>query len=406
MPRRGILRMQHKIDCNRIQNPNFRRRQKTLNNFIKINLELQEKWIYFSLPEDKERGVGYLTTALQKSLSLDHQNQNLLKPMVKQISLFLVVVCMAGYVHAQVEPSNIYLFEMRRTSDTTYAFNNPQWLTFFNESGYNNQPAFFGLDKLYITVQEPGDNQTDLYELDLRNETRCKVTETPEGEYSPQLMPTRYQFSAVRQEISGRDTLLRLWQFPTDRLSNGKPIFKYINGIGYYHWLNSTQIVIYMVDNPSRLELAKTDTDDTQVIASNVGRCFKRMRNGNLAFVQKNDFDNWYIMEKKLNVRNTRGGYSRSRFRSNTRPSTSSASSTVPLEDLPLNQVIETLPGSEDFEVLPDGSFLMALGSKLFRYNPRRDEDWREIADFRYHGIRNITRLAISRDSRLAVVAN
>ena len=327
--------------------------------------------------------------------------------MVKQISLVMVVVCIASYVHAQIEPSNIYLFDMRRTSDTTYVFNNPQWLTYFNESGYNNQPAFFGLDKIYFTAQEFGENQTDLYELDLRNQTKCKVTETPDGEFSPQLMPTRYQFSAIRQEISGRDTLLRLWQFPTDRLSNGKPVFKYINGIGYYHWLNSAQVVIYIVDNPSRLELAKTDTDETEVIATNPGRCFKRMRNGNLAFVQKNDFDNWYIMEKKLNVRGYSGN-SRSRsnrFRSNTRPSTSS-SSNVPLEDLPLTQVIETLPGSEDFEVLPDGSFLMALGSKLFRYNPRRDEDWREIGDFRYHGIRNITRLVISRDNRLAIVAN
>ena len=334
--------------------------------------------------------------------------KNLLKPMVKQISLFLVVACIAGYAHAQVQPSNVYMFDMQRTSDTTYVFNNPQWLTYFNESGYNNQPSFFGMDKIYITVQEPGDNQTDLYELDLRNQSKSKVTETPEGEYSPQLMPTRYQFSAVRQEISGRDTLLRLWQFPTDRLSNGKPVFKYINGIGYYHWLNSTQVVIYMVDNPSRLELAKVDTDETQVIASNVGRCFKRMRNGNLAFVQKNDFDNWYIMEKKLNVSRVSGNSRSSRFRSrtNTRPSASSSTSNVPLEDLPLTQVIETLPGSEDFEILPDGSFLMALGSKLFRFNPRRDEDWREIGDFRYHGIRNITRLTISRNNRLAVVAN
>ncbi len=321
--------------------------------------------------------------------------------MVKKNSLLLVMLCVASFVHAQVEPSNIYLFDMTRTSDTTYAFNNPRWLTHFNETGYNNQPAFFDMEKLYITVQEPGDNQTDLYLLDLRTQTKVKVTETAEGEYSPALMPTRYQFSAVRQEISGRDTLLRLWQFPIDRLSNGKPVFKYINGIGYYHWINSTQVAVYMVDNPSYLALADTRTDELQTIASNTGRCFKRMRNGNLAFVQKSDFNNWYIMEKKLSSYSRGRSSSRFRSRTNTAPSSS-----TPIADLPVTQVIETLPGSEDFEVLPDGSFLMALGSKLFKYNPRRDDDWREIGDFRYFGIRNITRMALSRDSKLAIVAN
>ena len=152
--------------------------------------------------------------------------------------LSLTILFTVSQAYGQIDPSNIYLFDLQKTSDTTFAFNNPRYITNFNSRGYNNQPSFVGNDQIYITVQYPGEKQTDLYLLDLETQEKIKVTDTPEGEFSPNLMPTRYQFSAVRQEINGRDTLQRLWQFPLDRLSNGKPVFKYLNKIGYYHWLN------------------------------------------------------------------------------------------------------------------------------------------------------------------------
>ena len=74
--------------------------------------------------------------------------------------------------------------------------------------------------------------------------------------------------------------------------------------------------------------------------------------------------------------------------------------------DVPAVKVIDVVKGSEDFEVLPDGTFIMGSGSKLYKYNPYVDEDWREIADLRFYEIRNITRLAVSSDYKLAVVAN
>ena len=291
--------------------------------------------------------------------------------------------------NAQIEPSNIYLFDLRQTSDTTYDFLNPRYVTAFNPRGYNNQPAFLNETELYLSVQYPESNQTDLYVLDMRTNTKYQVTETPEGEFSPQLMPTRYQFSAVRQEIAGRDTLQRLWEFPVDRLSDGKPIFKYLNNIGYYHWLNSTKVAVFLVGSPNKLAIADTRTDEVEDIAENAGRCFKKLRNGNLAYVQKSDFDNWYIMERKLTTARVRGR-------------SSSFNTNQEIEQ----RIIETLPGSEDFEILPDGSYIMALGSKLFRFNPRRgDQDWREIGDLRYFGLRNITRMSLSRGNQIAIVA-
>ncbi len=279
---------------------------------------------------------------------------------------------------AQLPKSNIYLFEVQQVSDSAYNFNNAKWLTYFNERGYNNQPAFFSPTQLYISVQTPADSQTDLYMLDLDKKTKVKVTETAEGEFSPQRMLDYYSFSAIRQEYTGRDTLLRLWQFPIDRLSNGHPVFKYLTNVGYYHWINGSEVAVFVVENPNYLAIANTRTDDVTPVATNVGRCFSRLPNGNLVYVQKGEFsDNWYLMEKNL-------------YHSSQQPRT----------------IIKTLKGCEDFAMFPDGTFVMGRGSKLFKFNQFIDEDWVEIADLRYYDIRNISRLAISPDYKIAIVAD
>jgi hypothetical protein len=67
--------------------------------------------------------------------------------------------------------------------------------------------------------------------------------------------------------------------------------------------------------------------------------------------------------------------------------------------------VVNTLPGAEDFAVLDDGTLLMGLDSKIFKFNPLRDVTWTEVADLNYYNIGGITRLAVSRDGKIAVVA-
>ncbi len=297
--------------------------------------------------------------------------------MMSKILPVLILVCGSYFfAAAQLPKSNVYLFDLRQVSDSTFEFSKPRYLTHFNSRGYNNQPAFFSNNELYLSLQMPYESQPDLYLFDLDKKTKTKVTETVEGEFSPSRMPDYYNFSAIRQEFQGRDTLLRLWQFPIDRLSNGKPVFKYLTGIGYYNWINGSEVAVFIVDNPSYLAIADTRTDDVYPIATNVGRCFQKLSNGSLVYVQKSDSGTWLLMEKNL--------YNRAR-----QPT----------------KITTTLTGSEDFVVLPDGTFLMGKGSRLYKFNRFSDEEWVEVADFRYYDIRNISRLALSPDYKLAVVA-
>lgn len=297
----------------------------------------------------------------------------MLKPFFSCVALFCALTAFA-----QLPQSNIYLFNMRQVSDSLFEFTQPHYLTAFNPTGYNNQPSFFNNDELYISSQLPSMQQPELYLLNLKDETKLRVTETQEGEFSPMRMPDFYNFSAIRQEYINRDTVIRLWQFPLDRLTNGKPVFKYLQGIGYYCWINSKEVAVFVIDNPSYLALTNVDSDDLIPLATDVGRCIKKLPNGNLSFVQRNEAGLWQIMELSLY---RRGNY---------QP----------------QPIITALPGTEDFAVLPDGSYIMGKGSKLYKFNRFRDEDWIEIADLRYYNITNISRLAISPDMKIAIVAD
>ncbi len=273
------------------------------------------------------------------------------------------------------QASNIYLFDLEHPADSVFDFRNPQYLTSYNPDGYNNHPWFFDENVLYVSSQKPGELQPEVYRLDLGSATVAQVTSTREGEYSPMRMPDNFNFSAVRMEFQGRDTLIRLWQFPIDRVTNGRPIFKYMPNIGYYCWLNSQQVACFLIGDVSTLAIGDVRTDQFTQIDQNVGRCIRQLPSGNLMYVKKTNFGLWQLVEYN-----------------------------------PYNQqkdiVTNTLPEEEDFGVLSDGTILMGSGSKLYKFNRLRDTEWREVADFRFYNIDNITRIAVSRGNRIAIVGN
>jgi hypothetical protein len=279
-----------------------------------------------------------------------------------------------GLLKAQDLPvSHVYTFDMKKLTDTTYNFSNPNFLTAFNPNGYNNQPQFIEDNLLYITVQFPESPQTDIYSLNLDNKELTQITKTVEGEYSPTLLPRSNYFTTVRVEADGQGTQ-RLWKYPLDRGSMGELAFKNITGVGYHHWLNEYKAVLFIVGQPSKLVLANSLTGSQVQLMESIGRGMQRLAGDNLAFIHKVNDQNWML--KEIDTYTYRA-----------------------------KDIIPTLPNSEDFILLEDdATFLMGNGSKLYRYNKYADKNWREIADFRHYGINNITRLALSPNGTIAIV--
>ncbi len=293
--------------------------------------------------------------------------------MKRSFLFFLLLSIFSIWLSAQDIPqTNVYAFKMQQLSDTIYNFSQPRFLNTFNPNGYNNQPSFIDSNTLYLTVQFPNESNTNIYALDLSNNQKIQITATIESEYSPTLMPDKTYFSAVRVEVDGERTQ-RLWKFPTDRSSMGEPVFRNIQEVGYHCWVNDYKAALFIVDEPNHLVLANTLTGSTVQLINNIGRGFQRLPGDNLAFIHKISDQSWYIKEMDTYTYRSKG-------------------------------IVPTLPNSEDFLYTKDGTFLMGNGSKLFKFNRYSDRDWIEIADFKYYGIQNITRLALNSNGTIVLI--
>lgn len=293
--------------------------------------------------------------------------------MLRLLTGIIIITAFAARLGAQAPPTQLFVFDLQ-ANDTSVVLTNPRYLTAFNAEGYNNHPNWADNDALYASIKTPEMAEPDVYLFDLNDNTRTRLTQTAAGEYSPKPRGQRGRFSAVRQEVNGQDTVLRLWEFPVDRSDNGQPVLSTTAGVGYYAWLNNVQLALFMVGAPNELVLASSNGDAPRTLARSPGRTFQRLRNGNLVYVDKS-VTPWQLVEQNL-------------YRQ---------------EEAPIT-VAEVPEGTEDFVVLPDGSYLTGVGSKLYRL-PTGATQWRQVVDLTYYGLRDITRLSLSDRGRLAVVA-
>jgi dipeptidyl aminopeptidase/acylaminoacyl peptidase len=241
-------------------------------------------------------------------------------------------------------------------------------------SGYNNQPSFLadGQGILYTSIRN---KQADIYRFDVRSGATTQITNTPESEYSPTLMPDGKSISVVRVEADGTQ---RLWKFP---LAGGSPtlILQNIKPVGYHWWIDGHTLALFILGGsgkPNTLQLVDALTEKAEVIAENPGRILRLIPHENkLSFVQKISAQEWLVKTFDLKTRQTA-------------------------------TLIKTFAGMEDFAWTPTGILLMARDTKLYQWDPAKDKDWQEFADLSSRGLRKITRLSVSpKGDKIAFVA-
>lgn len=282
----------------------------------------------------------------------------------KIITLLLV----SGSLWAQLPTANIYYFEFRDVSDSLRV-TDFKWLTNFNPDGYNNQPSFIGDRELYISSDWQSD-QPDIIKLNLNTRRLTRVTQTTAGEYSPKLLSDKRSFSAVKQDAEENQYL---WSYPSDQIGLGSNIFKNLNKFGYYHWLNSKQVVAFYLGAPHELILLDLNRPgEVKIIDSDIGRTITS-KYGKLYYVKKASTTNWYIMEYNV--------------------ATGSAKKLV---NLPKDV--------EDFAIAADGRFYCGKGSQMYRYS-KPSTEWTAIGDLASFGVNNITRIVIRKNKMCLVDA-
>jgi dipeptidyl aminopeptidase/acylaminoacyl peptidase len=270
--------------------------------------------------------------------------------------------------------SDIFLLEVgnKRNKETKRRepnFTEPKKITDY--AGYNNQPFFLpdGHSILYTSIRN---GQADIYRYDIKSGNTTQVTNTPESEYSPTLMPDGKNISVVRVEKDGTQ---RLWKFP---LAGGAPslILENVKPVGYHHWIDDHTLALFVLGStgkPNTLQIADTRTGKSEIVAENPGRILRKVPERNqFSFVHKISDQHWEIKYFDM--------------RSHT-----------------IASFVETLPGVEDYAWL-NGALLMGKDSKLYAVRPFAGQKWTEIGDLSKTGIRKITRIAVS-GNRIAIVA-
>jgi dipeptidyl aminopeptidase/acylaminoacyl peptidase len=243
-----------------------------------------------------------------------------------------------------------------------------------NRRGYDNQPSWESKNRILYTSEH--DRQTDIYDIDFSFNRINRVTDTPEREYSPALTPDGKAISVVRVEA---DSAQRLWRFP----KTGRPptvILPEVRPVGYYAWLDTSTVALFVLGNPNSLQIGNTQTGRARVVATNIGRSLQRVPGGRRASYLHRVGTSWVLETVDPEQR------SDLRFAIDT---------------------ITVMPDSADFVVWKsDKELYTAAGSRILRMK-LPDKRWVLVVDLASKGIRRISRLAISPDgSRLAFVAD
>lgn len=265
-------------------------------------------------------------------------------------------------VAALVEPStDVYVYRLERLLPF-----GERLVNVTRRRGYDNQPAWDGSAILYTANLG---NQTDIYRYAGGAHTR--VTNTPESEYTASITPDGRAVSVVRVEA---DSTQRLWRFPDD---GGAPtvILGEVKPVGYYAWLDSTTVALYVLGEPNTLRIADIRTGRARVSTTAIGRSLQRVPGGRKAsFVQRSG-SRWVL--KTVDPRTFR-----------------------------LDSLV-VLPDSAEYVAWrSDRVVYTAGGSRIYRMDLPRTR-WNLVADLSGRGIRRISRIALSPDGRsLAFVAD
>ncbi|MBV1923869.1 MAG: steroid delta-isomerase, partial [Flavobacteriaceae bacterium] len=237
-------------------------------------------------------------------------------------------------------------------------------------SGYNNQPSFLNNSQVLYAGNNKG--QSDIAHYSIIEKLNTWVnTPTSGGEYSPQIIPNSGNISAVRLDTTG---LQRLYEYDT---KTSKLLIDNLQ-VAYYAFYNDSTLVSSVLGF-NTLDLVVSDlkkkTNDTLLI--NVGRSIHKIPSSkSMSYTAVNDEKNHdiYMLDMEENYE---------------------------------SYFICQLPvGIQDYVWLNDSILIIGSGSKLYKYDMFGKQEWELLSNFSDQGFKNITRLAISPDSkRIAIVA-
>lgn len=242
-----------------------------------------------------------------------------------------------------------------------------------NHPGYDNQPKFEADDRGIVFTRGEAATRTDIFRYDLSTAALAPVKETAESEYSATPMPDGRGYGVIRVELDG---VQRLWRLDPGKGKADELLIPTIRPIGYFAFPEPRVAAAFVLGTPPTLQLVDLSTQESKVIASNVGRSIQKIPGRPAAsFLHKLSADEWMIKEV-----DAKGA---------------------------VKDIVRAPKGREDYAWLGDGTLVISAGTKILALKPGVDAGWREIGDFESVGLKDLTRLAANaRGDQIAIVAS
>ncbi len=287
---------------------------------------------------------------------------------MKRITLSVLCLFFALSVYAQ-SSTDIWVYSMKEKKGRV-TISKGERIT--NRDAYDNQPTFFRSDFLLYTAQM-GD-QTDIIVHNLYEGEDLNITNSPESEYSAQVIGNYDTFGAVRVEADGRQ---RIWLFHLDGKSKPEVVMEQVEPVGYFAWNSINDVLAFVLGDPITLVKGNVNEVDDFIVTSNVGRTIKVIPGTN-DFAFERTEENGDINIYRLNDATDEFAV-----------------------------VIKKPEGAQDWCITNEGTYITSIGTKLYGYNPEFNSDWKVLTEIGSIAAKGITRMAVNQDNkRIALVIN
>lgn len=261
------------------------------------------------------------------------------------IALFFLQNTAHNYLLAQLPDTDIYLMSMKNEIGTI-SFGEPENIT--HRVGYDNQPCFdLARDMMYYTAYVDS-LQSDIYVYNIPAKKSFQLTHTKESEYSPTPLRGDKYVACVRVDKDSTQhlyTYVKSGNFPAN-------ITPHIDSVGYFCWVDSIRYALFILGEKYTLQIYNTRTGSHDTIATDIGRCIQNIPSSiAISYTQKTSDTTWTIMRYE--------NFSKTK-----------------------SVICKSLIGSEDYAWTPDQKIISGKDGKLFMYDTKSNEGWKQIADF------------------------
>jgi hypothetical protein len=264
--------------------------------------------------------------------------------------------------------TEIYLLDLSN-SGGNITLSNPKNIT--NRAGYDNQPFFHPTKPLlYYTSMQDG--QTDIWSYNLKTGVGLQITNTIDSEYSPTVTPDKKYLSCIVQRKTNGDQDLVKYNIKNPLESQIIFESQKTGKIGYQAWLNSNELITFVLGEPQTLHYQNFITKKDTIISPNIGRSLHLIPNQKaFSFVQQ--------VNKKWIIR-----------------------SFNPLKNT-ITDIAESSPESEHYNTWTgDGIILESKNTEIFSYDSATKQ-WKSVIFSESLPKKKISRMAV-KGNKIAIV--